>query len=357
MLKDFDEPVRLFQLGGRRFPPLLTVANTNLVRPHTSFVGREEELAEVLDLLRSETRLVTLTGPGGTGKTRLALEAAFESIEGYPNGVWFVPLASVTDDVFIEPMIAQTVGARGDLHESLRTKRLLFVLDNLEHLHEAAPIVADLLGACPEVRVLATSRERLNLSLEQEYPVDPLRPDAAAELFVQRARQRIPGFEPDGSVLEIARRLDGLPLAVELAAARVKVLTPEQMLERLDRSVDVGGRGPSDLPARQRTLRSTIDWSYHLLDDAEQTLFRRLGVFAGSFDIAAAEAIEAATSTRSPRSSTRVSSGVTRMAASRCCRYFASTPATGWTPSARLTTRRSRTLSTTGTWPSESSLS
>jgi predicted ATPase/class 3 adenylate cyclase len=293
-LKDFDEPVRLYQLGGRRFPPLLTVANTNLVRPSSSFVGRQIELAEIAELLRSETRLLTLTGAGGTGKTRLALEAAFESIESYPNGVWFVPLASVTDEAFLEPAIADTVGVRGKLHEGLHSKRLLLVLDNLEQLHGASPIIAGLLNACPDVRVLATSRERLDLTIEQEYPVSPLAPDAAAELFVQRARLRTPGFEPNESVLEIARRLDGLPLAVELAAARVKVLAPAQMLERLDRSLEVIGGGPGDLPERHRTLRGTIDWSYELLDDAEQTLFRRLGVFAGTFDLDAAEAVGAA---------------------------------------------------------------
>jgi predicted ATPase/class 3 adenylate cyclase len=293
ILKDFEEPVRLFQLGGRRFPPLRTVANTNLVRPSTSFVGREREIAEVLSLLRSEARLVTLTGAGGTGKTRLAVEAAFESIEDYPNGVWFVPLASVTDEVFVEPAIADTVGVRGELHEGLRSKRLLLVLDNLEQMRDTAPTIAAVLDACPDVRVLATSRERLDLSVEQEYPVPPLRPAAAAELFLQRARQRIPAFEHDGSVLEIAGRLDGLPLALELAAARVKVLAPAQILERLDRSLDVIGGGPRDLPERQRTLRATIDWSYDLLDDAEQTLFRRLGVFAGPFDLDAAEAVGA----------------------------------------------------------------
>ena len=293
LLKDFDDPVHLFQLGGRRFPPLLTIANTNLVRPSTSFVGRDDELAEVLSLMRSHSRLVTLTGAGGTGKTRLALEAAFESIEEYPNGVWFVSLAQVTDAAFVEPAIAGTVGARGELRDALRPRRLLLVLDNLEQLRGAAPIVAELLGSCPDLRVLATSRERLDLSIEQEYPVPTLPPGAAAELFVQRARLRKPGFEPNGSVFEIARRLDGLPLAVELAAARVKVLTPQQILERLGLSLDVVGGGPGDLPERQRTLRATFDWSFRLLDDAEQMLFRRLSVFAGSFDLEAAEAVGA----------------------------------------------------------------
>lgn len=290
-LKDFDEPVRLFQLGGRRFPPLLTIANTNLVRPGTSFVARTDELAEVLTLLRSDARLVTLTGPGGTGKTRLALEAALASIGDWPNGVWFVPLAPVTDEALVEPTIASAVGASGELREELRYRRLLLVLDNLEQLPAAPPIVADLLAACPDMRVLAASRTRLNLSIEQEYPVSTLPPADAAELFVQRARLRKPRFEPDDSVLEIARRLDGLPLALELAAARIKVLTPAQILERLGRSLEVIGGGPADAPERQRTLWATIEWSHALLDDDEQALFRRLGVFAGSFDLEAAEAV------------------------------------------------------------------
>ena len=290
-LKDFDEPVRLFQLGGRRFPPLLTIANTNLVRPPTSFVARTDELAEVLTFLRSDARLVTLTGPGGTGKTRLALEAALASIGDWPNGVWFVPLALVSDEALVEPTIASAVGVSGELREELRFRRLLLVLDNLEHLSAAPPIVADLLAACPDVRVLATSRTRLNLSIEQEYPVSTLPTADAAELFVQRARLRKPRFEPDDSVLEIAGRLDGLPLALELAAARIKVLTPAQILERLGRSLDVIGGGPADAPERQRTLWAAIDWSHALLDDDEKALFRRLGVFAGSFDLEAAEAV------------------------------------------------------------------
>ena len=290
-LKDFDEPVRLFQLGGRRFPPLMTIANTNLVRPPMSFVARTDELADVLTLLRSDAPLVTLTGPGGTGKTRLALEAALASIGDWPNGVWFVPLAPVTDEALVEPTIAGAVGASGELREELRSRRLLLVLDNLEQLPAAPPIVAELLAACPDMRVLATSRTRLNLSIEQEYSVSTLPPADAAELFVQRARLRKPRFQQDDSVLEIARRLDGLPLALELAAARIKVLTPAQILERLGRNLDVLGGGPADAPERQRTLWATIDWSHALLDDDEQALFRRLGVFAGSFDLEAAEAV------------------------------------------------------------------
>ena len=290
-LKDFDEPVRLFQLGSHRFPPLLTLANTNLVRPATSFVGRRAELGQVLELLRGDARLVMLTGPGGTGKTRLALEAAFESIGEWPDGVWFVSLGSVTGEAFVEPAVAGAVGARADLREHLRARRLLLVLDNMEHLRRAPEFVADLLASCPDLRVLATSRSRLDISAEHEYPVPTLPPNEAAELFVQRARLRTPGLQATASVLEIARRLDGLPLALELAAARVKVLTPAQILERLRSNLEVIGRGPSDLPERQRTLRATVEWSYDLLDEDEQTLFRRLGVFAGSFDLEAAEAV------------------------------------------------------------------
>jgi predicted ATPase/class 3 adenylate cyclase len=290
-LKDFDDPVRLFQLGSRRCPPLLTLANTNLVRPATSFVGRKDELAQVLALLRGNARLVTLTGPGGTGKTRLALEAAFESIGEWPDGVWFVPLGPITGEAFVEPAVAGAVGARGDLRDHLRTRRLLLVLDNMEHLRRAPVLVADLLASCPDLRVLATSRTRLDISAEHEYPVPTLPTDEAAELFVKRARLRTPGFQATEPVLEIARRLDGLPLALELAAARVKVLTPTQILERLRSNLEVIGRGPSDLPEWQRTLRATVEWSYELLDEKEQALFRRLGVFAGSFDLEAAEAV------------------------------------------------------------------
>ena len=165
MLRDFEEPIRLFQLGGRRFPPLLTIANTNLVRPSTSFLGRDRELGEILAVLGSGTRLVTLTGPGGTGKTRLALEAALQAVGDWPDGVWFVPLATVTDEALIEPTIARTIGARADLREHLRSKQTLLVLDNLEQLARAPQTVADLVSACPQsgVRVLATSRKRLDL--------------------------------------------------------------------------------------------------------------------------------------------------------------------------------------------------
>ena len=260
--------------------------------------------------------------------------------------MWFVSLAQVTDEAFVEPAIAGTVGARGELRDALRSKRLLLVLDNLEQLRGAAPIVAELLGSCPDLRVLATSRERLDLSIEQEYPCPTLPPGAAAELFVQRARLRIPGFEPNGSVFEIARRLDGLPLAVELAAARVKVLTPQQILERLGRSLDWSAAVPAISPSGSGPCVD-LRLELPLLDDAEQTLFRRLSVFAGSFDLEAAEAVGAG---ELVTLESLVDKSLLRqpgMPGSRCCRCSASTLASGSTPPARRTPCRSRTLSTT----------
>jgi predicted ATPase/class 3 adenylate cyclase len=285
-LKDLAAPERLYQLGEEEFPPLKSLDRTNLPVQPTPFVGREHELAEVLALLETH-RIVTLTGPGGSGKTRLALQTAAESVEEYGDGVWFVSLAAVRDPQLIEPTIARVVGGPDDLHEFLAGKRTLLVLDNLEQLlPDAGEIVARL-----DARILATSRSRLNISAEQEFPVPTLPLEDAATLFTQRARQLEPRFEPDAAVPQIAERLDGLPLAVELAAARVKVLTPAQILDRLGRSLDLLTSGAHDAPARQRTLRGTIEWSYELLAPDEQQLFARLAVFAGSFELDAAEAV------------------------------------------------------------------
>src|SRR5262249_19291867 len=232
-------------------------------------------------------RIVTLTGPGGSGKTRLALQVAAESVERYGDGVWFVSLAAVRDPQLIEPTIARVVGGPDDLHEFLAGKRMLLVLDNLEQLlPDAATIVARV-----DARILATSRSRLNMAAEQEFPVPTLPLDDAAALFTQRARQLEPRFEPDAAVGRIAERLDGLPLAPERAAARVKVLTPERILDRLGRSLDLLTSGAQDAPERQRTLRGTVDWSYRLLAADEQRLFARMAVFAGSFELEAAEAV------------------------------------------------------------------
>src|SRR5262245_10313496 len=285
-LKDLAAPERLYQLDDDEFPPLSSVDQTNLPVQPTPFVGRAGELAEVLALLDVH-RVVTLTGPGGSGKTRLALQAAAESVEQYGDGVWFVSLAAVRDPQLIEPTIARVVGGPDDLREFLAGKRTLLVLDNLEQLlPDAAEIVARV-----DARILATSRSRLNIAAEQEFPVPALPLDDAAALFTQRARQLEPRFEPDETVLEIAERLDGLPLALELAAARVKVLTPPQILERLGRSLDLLTSGAHDAPERQRTLRGTIEWSYRLLTADERRLFARLAVFAGSFELEAAEAV------------------------------------------------------------------
>jgi predicted ATPase len=289
-LKDLTEPQPLYQLGDSGFPPLKTLYQTNLPVQPTPLVGRESELAEVLELL-SASRLLTLTGAGGSGKTRLALQAAAELVDEYRDGVWWVSLAALRDPTLVEPTIGQTVGAKDGLAEHLRGKQALLLLDNFEQLLEAAPTLADLLREAPNVRVLATSRERLGLSAEQEYPVPTLVPPEAVALFTTRARQLEPSFEPDEHVEEICRRLDGLPLALELAAARVKVLTAEQVLERLGQSLELLTAGARDAPERQRTLRATIEWSYELLDEEEKHLFARLAVFAGSFDLQAAEAV------------------------------------------------------------------
>jgi predicted ATPase/class 3 adenylate cyclase len=285
-LTDLAAPERLYQLGDDEFPPLKSLDQTNLPVQSTPFVGREQELGDVLALLATR-HIVTLTGPGGSGKTRLALQAAAASVEQYGDGVWFVSLAAVRDPELIEPTIARVVGGPDDLHEFLAGKRTLLVLDNLEQLlPDAANIVARL-----DARILATSRIRLNVAAEQEFTVPMLALDDAAALFTQRARQLKPHFEPDAAVPQIAERLDGLPLALELAAARIKVLTPAQMLDRLGHSLDLLTSGSHDAPERHRTLRGTIEWSYRLLTADEQQLFARLAVFAGSFDLEGAEAV------------------------------------------------------------------
>ena len=294
-LRDLTAPERIYQLGDGEFPPLKSLNQTNLPVQPTPLVGRKHELDEILTLSRrDDVRLLTLTGPGGSGKTRLALQASGELVEDYPGGVWFVPLASVTDVEFVLPTIATTLGTKDELEDHLRERTTLLVLDNLEHLVETAPRLAELLAAAPQLKILATSRERLALAAEHEYVVPPLPTADAVELFVARARQLDPRFEPGDGVAEICRRLDGLPLALELAAARVKVLTPGQILSRLERRLDLLATGARDLPERQRTLRNTIAWSYGLLDEMERSLFARLAVFPGSFDLEAAEDVAAA---------------------------------------------------------------
>ena len=285
-LKDLAAAERLFQLGDQAFPPLRSLNATNLPAQPGPLIGREREISELAELVRNE-RVVTLTGPGGSGKTRLALHAAAESADEFVDGVFWVPLAAVTDARVIEPTIGQTIGAQNGVAEHVDEKRLLLVLDNLEQLlPDAAPQLAQLHERCPNLRLLLTSRAPLRIAAEHEYPVDPLPEGDAVALFRQRAFVT----EPDEAVHAICRRLDGLPLAIELAAARTRVLSPDQLLARLQQALPVLTGGRRDAPERQRTLRATIEWSYNLLSTEEQLLFARLGAFAGSFRVESAEA-------------------------------------------------------------------
>jgi predicted ATPase len=289
-LKDLTAPEPLYQVGVEDFPPLKSLNQSNLPEQPTPFVGRERELAEVLELLRRrDGRLLTLTGPGGSGKTRLAVQAAAEVVEEQEHGVWWVGLQAVRDPKLVLPAIASTIGASGDLAPHIANRTMLLLLDNLEQVIEAAPELAELLRSCPNLTLLATSREPLLLAAEQEYPVPPFVEQEAVGFFLARARAVRPGFSDYEAVREICARLDHLPLALELAAARVKTLSPAQILERLAQRLPLLTGGPRDAPERQRTLRATIAWSYDLLSSSEQKLFRRLAVFSGGFTLAAAE--------------------------------------------------------------------
>ncbi len=290
-LKDLTAPERLWQLGDDEFPPLRSLNRTNLPVAASPLIGRARELEELLALVRDGTRIVTITGAGGSGKTRLALQAAAEVVEEFAGGVFFVPLAPLRDSELVLSAIGQAVGAEGDLAEHLRGAPTLLVLDNLEHLLEAAPSVARLLADAPPVKVLVTSRAPIRVSGEYEYALDPLADDEAVALFVARAQAVRRGVVPDESVRTICRRLDRLPLALELGAARIKLLEPAALLERLERRLPLLTAGHRDAPERQRTLRATIDWSYDLLAPEVQHVFRRLSVFAGSFSMEAAEQI------------------------------------------------------------------
>jgi len=289
-LKDLSASQRLYQLGADDFPPLRTLHRTNLPIQPTPLVGRERELEEAGRLLRCR-RLLTLTGPGGSGKTRLALQLAAEAVEQLPDGVFWVPLQALRDPALVERAIGASVGADNGLIEHIANKRLLVLLDNFEQVVDAAPVVSSLIAGTPNAKVLVTSREPLHVESEQRYPVEPLPEDDAAALFVERARAVAPGFRPAPAVGEICRRLDGLPLAIELAAVRVALLDPDELLARLDRRLPLLTSRSRDAPARQRTLRATIEWSYELLEPDEQELLRSLAVFRGSFSLEAAEAV------------------------------------------------------------------
>src|SRR5215213_8454139 len=325
-LRDLLQPEHIYQLRGPGlvvdFPPLKSLDRHrhNLPAQPTALLGRETEVAAARALLEQDgARIVTLTGPGGTGKTRLGLQVGAEVVEAFADGVWFVPLAAIADPDLVVPAIAQSLGVReiasepllSTLQEYLRKKHALLLLDNFEHLTTAAPTISALLAACPAVQVLVTSREPLRITGERELPVPPLLlpgprqmrglPLAellaypAIRLFVERAQVVKPDFtltEANGpDVAAICRRLDGLPLAIELAAARVRVLPPRQLLARLDTRLKVLTGGNRDLPARQQTLRAAIEWSHDLLDPDERTLFARLAVFSGGCTFEAAEAV------------------------------------------------------------------
>ena len=284
-LKDFEAPMALFQLGEERFPPLKTISNTNLPRPASSFVGRDTEVAQVIGYLRGGARLLTLTGPGGSGKTRLAIEAAAHVVTEFKAGVFWVDLAALRDPGLVGESIGQILGAKGGLAEHIGQREMLLVLDNLEQVIEAAPGLAALVEACPNLRLLITSRERLRVRGEVELPVSPLADPDAVELFCTRAQ-----LEPGETIHQLCMALDNLPLALELAAARASVLSPAQILERLSGRLDVlkGGR---DADPRQQTLRATIEWSYELLTADDQSLFGRLAVFVGGWTFDAAEEV------------------------------------------------------------------
>jgi predicted ATPase/class 3 adenylate cyclase len=321
-LKDIERPEHLYDLVIAGLPAdfravrTLEARPTNLPSQRTSFVGREREKTEVTNLL-ANTRLLTLTGPGGTGKTRLALKVAADHLNRFSDGVFFVDLSPIVDPALVPSAIAQALLIREEigrdlldtLADHLRDRHLLLVIDNSEQVIEAGAVIARLLDAASRLSVLATSRAPFRLSGEHEYVVPPLAVadpsdvadmdmvtgSEAVRLFTERSAAIRPGFHVTNSnaftVAQIAARLDGLPLAIELAASRLNILSPEALLERLDRRLPLLTTGPRDLPDRQRTLRNTIEWSHDLLGAEEQRLFARLGTFNGGWTLEAAEAI------------------------------------------------------------------
>ena len=290
-LKDLVKPERIFQLGSGSFPPVRSLSASNLPVPATPFLGRSRELEQVRELLTDrDVRLVTLTGPGGIGKTRLALQVAAETLDAYPNGTWWLPLAPLHDADAVLPAILTCMGSQGSTPEAVAGVRALLVIDNAEHL---MPGVADVVGAVVAVdgpTLLVTSRERLRLSSELVWPVPPLDETDGRALFVARARAHDPRIAPDDDVNALCDRLEQLPLAIELAAARISLFTPRQLLERVGRRLDEL-TGARDADPRQRTLRATIEWSHDLLSDEEQVLFRRMSAFVGGCDLEAIEQV------------------------------------------------------------------
>jgi predicted ATPase/class 3 adenylate cyclase/DNA-binding CsgD family transcriptional regulator len=323
-LKDLFRPENIFQLIASdlpaEFPPLRTLDTrlNNLPIQPTPLVGREKEVGDICKRLRSsEVRLLTLTGPGGTGKTRVGLQVAAELLEEYEDGTFFVSLAAITDPMLVAATVAGTLGVREagreplieSLKEYLREKHMLLVLDNFEQVLEAAPMVTELLSAAPHLTIVATSRIPLRLYGEHEFAVPPLSlPEPkhpqpverltqyeAVRLFIERAKAVKADFSVTNenalAVAEICAHLDGLPLAIELAAARIKLLSPQAMLARLGNRLKFLTGGARDLPERRRTLRGTIEWSHELLDEGEKKLFARLAVFYGGCTLGAMEAV------------------------------------------------------------------
>jgi predicted ATPase/class 3 adenylate cyclase len=295
-LKDFDGATRLSQLGSGEFPPLRTPGSVELPSPATRFVGRERELFEAVSLVyERDPRVLSVLGPGGAGKTRFTLELARLLADDAEGGTVFVPLAPLRDADLVLPAVAERLGAVAGEAEAIAArvggKRTHVICDNLEHLLPgAARPLADLVAAAPELRLLATSREALRIHGEAELDLPPLADDEALALFCERAQAVRPDVQPSAAVSELCERLDRLPLALELAAARTKLLTPEALLERLGIRLDVL-KGTRDADERHTTLRATIAWSYDLLNDEEKRLFASLAVFRAGCTLESAETV------------------------------------------------------------------